>query len=135
MTKLLGILTLAFTAMAYAGDASNSPAVAANLTAGAQAANTALAQAGTLQAKDEAKTRRAGTRMAYERAAAAEQAFRREQFAQLAKTTNPEKRAALMAAIEARWTARQSELAAMKADAEAEQPAPAVVTKPEKSVW
>ncbi|QYM80193.1 hypothetical protein K0B96_06145 [Horticoccus luteus] len=135
MTKSLGILTLAFTAMAYAGDASNSPAVAANLTAAAQAANTALAQAGTLQAKDEAKTARAATRMAYERAAAAEQAFRREQFAQLAKTTDPEKRAALIAAIEARWTARQSELAAMKVDAEAEEPAPAVVTKPEKSVW
>lgn len=113
------LLSLSFAAVVYATEASNAPAVAANLTAGAEAAQAAIT-ATPAQAKDGTQTAKSVKRASYARAAAAELAWHREQFAALAKATEPGQPMALIAAIEA----RQGELERLKAEAEAHWPAP-----------
>lgn len=119
--KTLVLITLSFAAVGYAAEVSNTPAVVANLAAGAEAARAAFAT-DRVQAKGDAQVAKSAKRAAYAQAVAAEQAFRREQFAQLARTTDPKERAALIAAIEGRWNAHRAEIARLKAEAEAEEP-------------
>lgn len=123
MNKSIIISLFAFTATVYAGATGQVATVAANMNAGAQAAEAAILESALARTGD---GKQAAKRVGYEQASGAERAWRREQFAQLAKVTDTEQRAALISAIDARWAARQAELERLKAVAEAEQTAPPV---------
>lgn len=106
MIESLGMPTFGFSAAAYAGERSQSRADRAKFDGGAQAAHAAIAAADSARTSDGVSAACAAMRDAYEQAAAAAREFRREPFASLAKTTDPDHRAAPIASIDDRRARR-----------------------------